>query len=301
MKWRKLGRIFSPDREYDWMVSHASNPFALPIGDSLFRVYFSCRDEANRSSIGYVVIDINAPQDILEISSNAVIGPGEVGLFDDSGTSLGCIAEGEKGLYLYYLGWNLCVTVPWRCEIGAAISDDGGLTFRKVSRAPILGRNDADPFSLSYPWVMNDGGDWKMWYGSHVRWGANPHAMEFEHVLKYATSADGIRWTRDDITCLKPALPGILAVAKPCVLKDGARYHLWYVYRGEQYRIGYGFSEDGIHWTQDDGGAGIEPSAGEWDSEAVAYPHVVEHEGARFMFYNGNGYGATGMGLAISE
>ena len=299
MKWKKLGRIFSPDHEYDWMVSHASNPFALPIGDSLSRVYFSCRDEASRSSIAYVVIDMNAPQDILEISSNPVIGPGDAGLFDDSGTSLGCIVEGENGLHLYYLGWNLGVTVPWRCEIGAAISDDGGLTFTKVSRAPILGRSDADPLSLSYPWVMSDGGNWKMWYGSHRDWGANPHALEFEHVLKYATSADGIRWARDDITCLEPALPGIFAVAKPCVLKDDAGYHLWYVYRGDQYRIGYACSEDGMHWTQDGGGAGIEPSAGEW--EAVAYPHVIKHGGARFMFYNGNGYGATGMGLAVSE
>ena len=119
--------------------------------------------------------------------------------------------------------------------------------------------------------------------------------------MKYATSGDGIRWTRDDITSLEPVLPGIFAVAKPCVLKDDAGYHLWYVYRGEQYRIGYGLSEDGIHWTQDDDGAGIEPSAGAWDSEAVAYPHVVRHRGARLMFYNGNGYGATGVGLAVSE
>ena len=142
---------------------------------------------------------------------------------------------------------------------------------------------------------MNEGGDWKMWYGSHLDWGADPHALEFEHVLKYATSTDGIRWTRGDVTCLEPVHPGILAVAKPSVLKDDSGYNLWYGYRGEQYRIGYAFSEDGMRWTQDEDGAGIEPSAGEWDSEAVAYPHVVEHQGARFMFYNGNGYGATGV------
>jgi len=169
------------------------------------------------------------------------------------------------------------------------------------SRPRLLGHNDADPFSLSYPWVMNDDGDWKMWYGSHLRWGANPHAMEFDHVLKYATSTDGIHWKRDDVTYLEPDLPGVFAVAKPSVLKGDGGYHLWYAYRGEQYRIGYAFSEDGMHWTQDDADPGIEPSAGEWDSDAVAYPHVVEHGGVRFMFYNGNGYGATGMGLAISE
>ena len=301
MKWRKLGRIFAPDHEHDWMHSHAANPFALPIGDGLFRVYFSCRDQKKRSSIGYVVIHIDKPQTILEISPHPVIAPGETGLFDDSGTSLGCITQSDDSLYLYYLGWNLCETVPWRCEIGAAVSEDGGLTFAKVSRAPILARSDADPYSFSYPWVMKEGSDWKMWYGTHLNWGKNPHAMEFDHVLKCASSDDGIHWKQENHTCLKPSLPGIFAVAKPCVLKDEAGYHLWYVYRGEQYRIGYGLSDDGLHWTQENSASGIEPSDEGWDSEAVAYPHVFDYDGTRYMIYNGSGYGATGMGLAILE
>lgn len=301
MKWRKLGRIFAPDNEHDWMVSHASNPFALPLEDGLLRVYFSCRDAANRSSVGYVLIDVDRPQQVLEVSERPLVAPGQIGLFDDSGISLGCIAREGPRLYLYYVGWNLCVTVPWRCEIGLAISEDGGLSFNKVSRAPIVARSDADPFTLSYPWVAKEGELWRMWYGSLTSWGPDPRGDRFEHVLKHATSRDGIHWEREDVVCLEPALPETMAVVKPCVVKDESGYHLWYIYRGRQYQVGYALSPDGLRWEQSGDSAGIEPSASGWDSEAVSYAHVFDHAGERYMVYNGNGYGATGVGLAVLE
>jgi hypothetical protein len=33
----------------------------------------------------------------------------------------------------------------------------------------------------------------------------------------------------------------------------------------------------------------------------LCYPCVFDHFGTRYMLYNGNGYGATGFGLAIQE
>jgi hypothetical protein len=35
------------------------------------------------------------------------------------------------------------------------------------------------------------------------------------------------------------------------------------------------------------------------DSEMIEYPHVFDHQGRRYMLYNGNGYGQTGFGLAM--
>jgi hypothetical protein len=76
---------------------------------------------------------------------------------------------------------------------------------------------------------------------------------------------------------------------------------MWYSYRGESYRIGYAESHDGIQWTRRDEEAGIEVSDGGWDSEMICYPCVFDHEGQRYMLYNGNGYGKTGIGLAVLE
>jgi len=35
-----------------------------------------------------------------------------------------------------------------------------------------------------------------------------------------------------------------------------------------------------------------------WDSEMMCYPTVFEVEKQRYMYYNGNNYGETGIGLA---
>ena len=33
----------------------------------------------------------------------------------------------------------------------------------------------------------------------------------------------------------------------------------------------------------------------------IEYPFVFDHDGSRYMLYNGNGYGKTGFGLAVLE
>jgi hypothetical protein len=33
----------------------------------------------------------------------------------------------------------------------------------------------------------------------------------------------------------------------------------------------------------------------------IEYPFVFDHGGARYMLYNGNGYGRSGVGLAVLE
>ena len=75
---------------------------------------------------------------------------------------------------------------------------------------------------------------------------------------------------------------------------------MWYSYRGSSYRIGYAESEDGVSWERKDHLAGISTSEDGWDSEMVAYAFVFDHRGQRYMLYNGNGYGQTGIGLAVA-
>jgi hypothetical protein len=47
--------------------------------------------------------------------------------------------------------------------------------------------------------------------------------------------------------------------------------------------------------------SGISVSESGWDSEMIEYPFVFDHNGARYMLYNGNGYGKTGFGLAVID
>lgn len=303
MKWRKIGLVFCPVNEQPWMVSHASNPVAEHLEESLFRIYFSTRDDQNRSSITSIVISIEEPHRVLERASKPLLRYGEVGLFDDSGVSLGCIVQYGQTKYMYYLGWNLCRTVPWRNSIGLAIYNDRSQEFQRVSRAPIMDRSEEDPFSLSYPFVLIEGGKFRMWYGSNLKWGTTQKDMY--HIIKYAESLDGIRWKRNSIVCIDSKYDSECAFSRPCVIKENNVFKMWYSYRGgprgETYRIGYAESADAITWDRKDEEVGLDVSESGWDSEMIEYPFVFDHKGKRYMLYNGNSYGKTGFGLAVLE
>lgn len=297
MKWKKIGNVFCPQGEYPWMKSHAANPVADHLDGDLFRIYFSTRDSQNRSSIAWVEIDIRQPCRVLRVAERPILTPGRIGCFDDSGCSIGCIVRRGRQRWLYYMGWNLGVTVPWRNSIGLAVSDDGE-HYERISLAPIMDRDDADPYTLSYPWVIQDGSELHMWYGSNLEWGATETDMN--HRIKYAHSMDGRIWARNGNVVVRPNNVGEYAFARPCVIQDGALFRMWYAYRGGAYRIGYAESSNEQDWIRRDEEAGIDISPGDWDSESVEYPSVFDHKGMRYMLYCGNGYGRTGFGIALS-
>jgi len=301
VQWRKLGCIWETNPTYSWMQSHSANPVAEVLEDGDIRVYFSCRDEYNISSIAAIEFNLSNPQQTVLVSEEPVLGPGPIGAFDDNGTSMGCLVHAHGKRYLYYLGWNLGVTVPWRNSIGLAISNGPDLPFEKISLAPVLDRSDTDPFSISYPWVLWDeqSNRWQMWYGSNLKWG--PEQRDMAHTLKYAESDDGIHWkpSGDLITPLNEPLE--YAQSKPCVLKDSDGYRLWFSYRGERYRIGYAESSDSRLWERLDAYSGIDVSPEDWDSAMVCYPNVFKWDGKLYMLYNGNAYGKTGIGLAVQS
>jgi len=296
MQWKKLGQVFAPDNHFPWMKSHAANTVAEHLYNDVFRVYFSCRDGENRSHIGYIEVDINPPFNISSISEQPVIGPGEVGTFDDSGVSLSCIKYINGKKYMYYLGWNLGVTVPWRNSIGLAVFDQKAQNFKRYSKAPIMDRNDVDPFSISYPFVLQDGDIFRMWYGSNLAWGKEQRDMQ--HLIKYAESKDAINWERKGIIALPFKNDSEYAMSRPFVIKEEGIYKMWYSYRGHIYKIGYAESKDAINWERKDKMVGIDVSDTGWDSGMICYPFIFEHRSKRYMLYNGNGYGKTGFGIA---
>ena len=297
MKWRKLGRIFQPSGDLDWARSHAANPTPEHIEGDIFRIYFSSRDRSNRSSIGYVVVDLAADGRVLEIPREPVLRPGELGMFDDCGASIGCILGIGDTRYLYYMGWNLAVTVPWKNALGLAVSESADAPFRRVSRFPIVPLDEIDPYTISYPWVMRDGDRYRMWYGSNLRWG--PEKKDMFHVIKYAESADAVHWEKDDRIMIDSLSPDENAICRPCVVRDADCYRMWFCSRGDKYRIEHAVSEEGSNWTRLGRDEGIDVSAEGWDSDMIEYPCVFDHDGRRFMLYAGNSFGATGFGLAV--
>jgi hypothetical protein len=293
--------LYCPQGEYDWNVSHAAVPFADRMEGERYRIYFTGRDLTNRSQIGFLELDLQEPSRIQCLTPEPVVRVGRPGTFDDSGAMMSWLVDYREEKYLYYVGWNLGVTVPFRNSTGLAISRDGGRSFVKFSEGPLLDRDSCDPCGATNPCVLVEGRIWRMWYLSCMEWKLEGGRPRHYYHIKYAESRDGVQWKKTGIVCIDFQSSQEYAIARPCVLKDRGLYKMWYSHRGESYRIGYAESKDGLHWIRKDEEAGMESSASGWDSEMVAYAHVFDPPGVRAMVYNGNGYGKTGFGLALLQ
>lgn len=300
MKWKKLGLIFSPKGQFDWMESHASLPVSYQLDGDKYRIYFASRDAKNRSHIGYIELNIQNVRDVLYLSERPALEPGSIGCFDDHGVYASCLVEFNDKIFMYYIGWNPGRIRPlFYSSIGLAISENGGKSFEKISKAPIISRNEFDPCLVTSPCVLVDNGVWRMWYVSGFKWEQENDELHSYYHIKYAESKDGICWERKGLVCID-LLPGERNIARPCVIKEDI-YRMWYSYNaGQGYRIGYAESQDGYVWKRMDDKAGIDVSPEGWDSKSVAYPWVFTHHGIKYMLYNGNEFGKDGFGLAVS-
>lgn len=314
--WVKLGKIFNPTefKKIGWMNEFAQAPSCL-VFDDFVRVFFSCRPKPDHngqyvSRAAYVDLDRRNLLKILKISPEPVLELGEVGTFDEFGTyPISVIRDGEN-INAYYGGWTRCESVPFNVAIGYAVSKDGGDTFKKIGKGPILSYSPDEPFILSGPKIRKYDGTWFLWYIAGRKWIVADGKAEPIYKIRMASSMDGVNWTKLHRDIILDSLGEDEAQASPDVIFSQNKYHMFFCYRqasdyrrnkNRSYRIGYAFSYDLQNWTRDDSKVGIDVSEEGWDSEMVAYPHVFELDGTLYLFYLGNQVGRYGFGAARLE
>lgn len=83
--------------------------------------------------------------------------------------------------------------------------------------------------------IKNADDDYEMWYSGGV--------YSMNHGIGYATSSDGINWTRDENNPIFHKDDGVdwrdERTYCPAVLKDGNSYKMWFAGKGSAYSIGY--------------------------------------------------------------
>ncbi len=279
-----------------WARSHAMVPTVRVHGEERLELLFSPRDDQGRSRVARAWLDdLDAAP---EVEPEPVLDLGSLGAFDDSGVNPCCLVFADDRWLLYYIGWTRAASVRFVTAIGCAVSADGGSTFERVSEGPVVGRSVDNPYLATSPWVLVEDGRWRMWYASGVRWALRGPRPEPYYNIRYAESSDGLRWDCSGPVCIDFRDETEHAIARPCVLRDGDRYRMWFSHRGGRYAIGYAESSDGISWERCDDGPILVATGDGWESEMVEYPQVFDYRGARHLLYNGNGYGETGIGHA---
>ena len=301
--WRKLGRAYVAAGERPWQRTHAYCPTAVALDGDRIRVLCAFLDEHKVGRVGWVDVDARDPVRVLEVSQRPALDAGRPGTFDDSGvTPLSAVRLDDGTLRLYYAGWQLGVRVRYFLFTGVAESRDDGLTFERVRETPVLDRSDGELHMRTGVHVRPGGGGWRMWYAGGSDWVGAGEAAKPRYALRHLESADGLRWGAAGDVCLAPR-EGELGFGRPCVLDHGDGLRMWYSLRTAHrgYRIGYAESPDGRAWERRDDLAGIDVSDAGWDSEMVCLSCVLPTPYGTYLFYNGNNYGETGFGVAVSE
>lgn len=301
--WKKLGQVYVPNQvaRHPKLVSHAANPLPVHLEDNIYRVFYSGRDERNRSSVGAVDIDLLECRVVKE-HYLPFFEHGLEGSFFADGVSIGNCYEVGGVRYMLFMGWQNPENAHWRGDIGRLIVTSE-LNLELESLEPFLGCDEIDQISLSYPWVQpSPESGYSMLYGSTLTWDAGNGEML--HVIHHASSHDGHQWHRTGLA-VPFEIGRAQAFSRPTVFQNKKDdFDMWFSYRsgsGEKYRIGYATSENGVNWKLDLDNAGITVSSNGWDSEMIEYPFIFDHDGCRYMLYNGNGYGKTGFGLAVLD
>lgn len=296
-KWKKHGFIFKPDPSKWWMRTHAMTPSCDKIAENIYKIYFSGRDDQNRSQIGFFVLDLTDKPKVREVSGEPVLSPGRLGTFDDNGVTPASVVRDGDALHLYYIGWNPGTTTRMHIYGGLAISHDDGKTFKRWSEAPILERCRVNPFINTAPFALKRGpGDWLMYYVSGVEW---VHKDLPRYNIQMATSKDGKNWDREGHVCIDFA-EGENALARPYVLIENGIYKMWFASKGENYSMKYAESKDGINWTRKPISL-VGEGADLGDDEMAEYGVILKGKHAEYMLYNGNTYGKEGILIASKE
>lgn len=299
MKWNKLGLVWAPKSSSGPLKTHAHVPTPFQIDADRIRVYFASLDENKYGRLSFVDVSADDPTKVLYEHGKVCLDIGPLGAFDDCGVVPSCAIALNDQIYLYYIGFQRALRVPYMLFTGLAKSSLSGELFSRRSRVPVLERTDEEPFSRGGPFVMKAGEELRMWYWSCEEWSEDNGLVHYNNVIRSASSRDGISWETDPGVCIRPT-NSEFAVGRPWVMRTDFGFRMFFSMRShsEKYSIGCAESEDGILWRRSDRPCGISRSEEGWDSEMVCYPAIVEAKGRTFMFYNGNGHGVTGFGCA---
>ena len=225
MSWKKLGLVYVPDGTERLGRTHASLPVPIQIDECVYRVFFASRDDRNYSHIWSIDVELSCEKPkVLSRSSTPVLKPGPIGHFDDCGVYPSSIVQMDDTLFLYYIGWVTGATSPvFYTNVGLAVSEDNGETFGRYSSAPIIGRDEIDPWMVTSSFVLAEETSYKMWYVGGSHWDNEVSPWQSYYQIKYAESKDGICWDNTGHVCI-PLTKGEHHVSRTSVIPRTGGY-----------------------------------------------------------------------------
>ena len=302
--WRKKGLIFKADAVHEWWFSHTMAPSAILIDPQRIRIFCGCWNSSKISSIGFIDVDADNPSRILDVSKDPVLVPGRPGTFDDNGVFPAHASVHDGEVYLYYTGFQLVDKVRYTNFGGLAKSTDGN-HFRRVSEAPVLDRADEGLHVRAGQSVVEDNGIFKTCYSAGTGWEFVKGELRPRYDVFYQESVDGLTYQNQGTRIVQCDSSVEHGLGRPQIVRLGGDYYVFYTRRIKEnmkYHLGCAKLLRPGQWKRIDEWVALPfGSSGEFDSEMVYFPSVIQAGSRTFLFYCGNAFGREGLGYAELE
>ena len=303
MKWSRHGQIWASGPEHTFGKTRCMCPTPLLISSDTLRIYAGFCDEKGISRLGFIDVSAENPKKVLDVSTTPLLDVGIPGTFDDNGIVPVSIVEIKGEVLLYYVGFQLGVAVDYFMFCGLAISKDGGKTFYRYRKTPILDRTDEDLFARAGVFVLRESQKWHLWYVGSVDggWAQFNNRNYPLYTIKYLHSDSGKEWSNHSgQKCLSFKNKLEHGFGRPFIFKENQVYKMIYSIRtlNQGQTIGYAESEDLRNWIRKDEGLKFVGKADEWEKTDNSYPAIFKFKEKTYLFYNGNGMGKGGFGYA---
>lgn len=228
-------------------LSGASEAAILKVAVNDYRLYYSNWDE------GTIYVATSTDGSSWTPGGSPILEPGSgPDDWDRNFVSDPVVLEVGGTYYMFYEGG---LNDGEQIQIGLATSSDGLTGWTRVSTDPVLNPGDPsdwDEHAVLDPMVIENGGNWQMWFGGSTN--------DWAHAIGYATSGDGQNWTKYGSNPVLEADNSSWDTGGPgghWVINDGGTYKMWY---SSNRQIGYATSTDGIDWDRPLGGSVLQPS-----------------------------------------
>jgi predicted GH43/DUF377 family glycosyl hydrolase len=223
-----------------------------------------------------------------------IVLPASTGKWDSNVLWRPCVVKTDSGFLMWYNGED----GTGIDRIGLATSSDG-VSWTRYPQNPVLTEGTGgewDRGSANEAWVIYEDGLFKMWYSGETLTSTNPSIAQIAtYQIGYATSKDGIHWTKYSGNPVLTTGPtgswDDRWVWRPIVLSTSSSWLMYYSGESKAGATGVGIarSTDGVHWTKTTNFALPKSS---WDSSLLkpsgsGASGVVKVNGGYLMSYSG--------------
>jgi predicted GH43/DUF377 family glycosyl hydrolase len=290
--WTKFATnpVLSPGASGAWDDKFVYGPGVILDGSTYKMWYTAYSTASTTKKIGYATsLDGTG---WTKSASNPVLSPGGAGSWDVKGVYFPAVIKDGTTFKMWFTGVN----ASGMGQVGYATSTNGTV-WTKYAGNPVMTVGASGSWDSTYVGqvsVVKVGTLYKMWYrGGSATGGA----------IGYATSPDGIVWTKQDIAIDGGSGNWDTTPNHPEVIFDGMRYHMWYSGCDDNWDFcqeGYATSSDGAQWTRK---GMVLPlgASGAWDAAAADHAAVLLAGSTLKMWYSGHDGSTYRIGYASAN